>query len=191
MNILEGLKCVFLIFCATLGFSVLLRAPARSRLPASLNGAAVYLIFWLLVNGLGLDVTWSILAAVTLGAITAQILSKKLKMAGVVLSTLAFVPLIPGLTVYQAMEEMGMSNTAAGTDTLIFALMQIAMIAVGIGLGTFFGRLIINGGKLYAVTVNKLKSLTAFAIPQRPAPRPAQDPAQKPGQEPDQKTPNG
>ena len=137
---LPGLLTAFVSsFAGTLGFAVLLRAPRRSHLPASLIGACAFSLYWVLTQ-LGLSEAASIFCGSLAGSVLSQIFSRRMRMIGTIFNTLAIVAFVPGLGLYRCMELMGRGETDAGVGAGVQAMISIAMIALGLGVGTFLFR---------------------------------------------------
>ena len=137
---LRELLIIFLSsFAGTLGFAVLLRAPRRTWIPASLVGALAFSVDWSL-NAAGLSEVTSIFCGSMLGSLLGQLLARGMKTIATVFNTLAIVAFVPGLGLYRCMELFARGEMEAGARAGIGAMMSIVMIALGVGVGTFLFR---------------------------------------------------
>jgi len=127
-------------FIATLGFGVLLHAPNRALLPAAITGMAAQGCYWVLGIA-GLSGHAAIFAAAAGASILAELLARRMKMATTVFITLSIIPLVPGLSLYQAMAFLAQGESKAGLELGMSAMITFLMIALGIGMGSFLVRL--------------------------------------------------
>ncbi|MBQ8536070.1 MAG: threonine/serine exporter family protein [Clostridia bacterium] len=124
-------------FFGTLGFGILLKAPRRSLGWASAIGAAGYGAYWLVLFYGGSDLLGMFIGAL-IASLLAQWAARKLKMIVTVFITPAIIPLVPGLGLYQCMSYLAQGQSALGGQTGIHAMMNVLMIALGIGLGSIW-----------------------------------------------------
>ncbi|MBQ8160465.1 MAG: threonine/serine exporter family protein [Clostridia bacterium] len=124
----------------TLGFAMLLHAPKRSWLPGSLVAGAAFLVYDLLVRT-GLSEASSILFGSIFGSILAQILARKMKMISTVFVTLSIVSFVPGLGLYRCMMYLESDQASLGVKAGVDAMICIAMITLGLGVGGFLYRM--------------------------------------------------
>lgn len=82
--------------------------------------------------------------AALLGSMLAQQLARRMHMIATIFVLLAIVPLVPGLGLYRFMELLGSGQTAQGARVGVAAMSSIAMLALGIGVGNFTSRLIVD-----------------------------------------------
>ena len=128
------LRALLSSFLGTLGFAVLLHSPRRAIIPASIVGAAAYLLYWLLLT-LGAPEY----IAVFMGALSAQWLARRMHMIATVFVLLSIVAAVPGLGLYRCMELLGASSPEA-LAVGVSAMVSIVMIVLGIGMGSFLFR---------------------------------------------------
>lgn len=126
-------------FLGTLGFAVLVHAPKRALLPASLSGMAAFLIAWLLAH-LGVSEAAAIFCGSLAGSLTGLSLARHLRMIGTVYLMMSIVSFVPGLGLYRCMEYFGAGEARLGAETLIQAMITIVMIVMGQALGSFIDR---------------------------------------------------
>ncbi len=134
------LAALLISFFATLGFGVLLHAPNRALLPASLTGMAAHGCYFML-SAIGVAGQAAIFAAAAGAAILAELLARHMKMAATVFITLSIIPLVPGLNLYRAMAYLAQGQSEAGLELGVSAMLTILMISLGIGMGSFLVRL--------------------------------------------------
>ena len=137
------LRAVFGAFCGTVGFAVLMHVPKKSWLPSGLIAAGSYLIYVLLTRA-GLSEPAGIFMGAVFGSMTGQICARKMKIIGTVFLMSAIVPVVPGLGLYRMMAFLGQGRTADGAELGIQAMITIAMIALGMGVGSYIDRLIVH-----------------------------------------------
>ncbi len=141
------LAALFASFFATLGFGVLLHAPKRALLPASIAGMTANTCYFLLHTA-GASEQASIFTAAVLAAIIAELMARHMKMAATVFITLSIIPLVPGLNLYRAMAFFSQGQSEAGLTIGVSAMITVLMIALGIGMGSFLVRLRQSGKNL-------------------------------------------
>lgn len=139
----EFLRAALSSLLGTMGFAVLIHAPKKSVLPASLVGCLAYIAFWLMTSA-GVTEPTAMLAAAVMGSVIAQLLARRMHMIATVFNLLAIVPLVPGLGLYRFMELLGSGQTGQGAEVGVAAMTTIGMLALGIGVGSFVARLL-NG----------------------------------------------
>ncbi|MBQ6563642.1 MAG: threonine/serine exporter family protein [Clostridia bacterium] len=139
-----GLLVAFLSsFAGTFGFAVLLRAPKRTWIPASIVGALAFSLYWTL-SAFGLSEVTSIFCGSLVGSLMGQLLARRMKTIATIFNTLAIVAFVPGLGLYRCMELFAKGDTAGGAYAGIQAMISIVMIALGLGVGTFLFRTLFN-----------------------------------------------
>lgn len=138
-EMIEVLRMLLASLLGTMGFAVLIHAPKESILPASLVGAASYLVYWLMTY-FGISEPTAMLVSAVLGSVIAQVLARRMHMIATVFNLLAIVPLVPGLGLFRFMEMLGSGQTSQGAEVGVAAMTSIAMLALGIGVGSFLSR---------------------------------------------------
>ena len=126
----QGLWYFLTSFVGTLGFAILLHAPKRAWLPASLIGAMTYTLYWSLKQ-LSLDEAASMFLAALFGSLLAQFCARKMRMIATIFLLLSVVALVPGLGLYRCMEQLGHQQYALGAQTGILTMAGILMMAMG------------------------------------------------------------
>lgn len=127
-------------FLGALGFVWLVHAPMKSCLPAGLIAAVSYLLYWVLVKA-GAAEPLAVFCGALLGSLLGHVLARKLRMIHTVFLMAAIVPVVPGLGLYRMMAFFGSGETAQGADLGIQAMITIAMLALGLSMGSFLNRL--------------------------------------------------
>lgn len=133
-------------FIGTLGFAILLHAPKRAWLPASLIGASTYTLYCSL-RQCGVDDASSMFLAALFGSLLAQFCARRMRMIATIFLLLSVVALVPGLGLYRCMEQLGSKQYALGAQTGILTMAGILMMALGIGVGSFLFKLVVSGTK--------------------------------------------
>lgn len=127
-------------FFGTLGFALLLHAPRRAWLPASLIGGVSYTVYILLLR-VGAPQAAAMLCAALAGSVLGQWCARRMRMIATIFITLSIVSLVPGLGLYRCMEFLGAGQNAQGLQAGVSAMIDIMMIALGIGMGNFVFRM--------------------------------------------------
>ena len=126
-------------FVGTLGFAILIRAPRRAMAVASLNGTMAYMLYWVL-GRLGFSEPAAVFVGSLFGALMALLCARRMQMISTVFLALSIVAFVPGLGLYRCMQLLGAGDTHAGAQQGVAAMMSIAMIALGQGVGSFVFR---------------------------------------------------
>lgn len=142
----QGLWYFLTSFVGTLGFAILLHAPKRAWLPASLIGALTYTLYWSLKQ-CALDDPSAMFVAALFGSLMAQFCARRMRMIATIFLLLSVVALVPGLGLYRCMEQLGRNEYALGAQTGILTMAGILMMALGIGVGSFLFKLVVSGTK--------------------------------------------
>lgn len=122
-------------FAGALGFALLLHAPRRSLLIGSLIGSLGYTLFWLLPR-FGMPEALSMFAGAFVAAAAAQLAARRLRMISTIFTTIAILPLVPGIGLYRAMSALGQSDTGEGALIAVQSMTLILMIALGVAFGS-------------------------------------------------------
>lgn len=142
----QGLWYFLTSFVGTLGFAILLHAPKRAWLPASLIGALTYTLYWSLKQ-CAMDDPSAMFVAALFGSLMAQFCARRMRMIATIFLLLSVVALVPGLGLYRCMEQLGRNEYALGAQTGILTMAGILMMALGIGVGSFLFKLVVSGTK--------------------------------------------
>ena len=137
----EWIITLFASFIGTLGFALLLHAPKKAWLPASIIGGISYTLYILLMH-LGAPQAAAMFAAALVGSLLGQGCARKMRMIATIFITLSIVSLVPGLGLYRCMEYLGAGQSAAGLQAGVSAMIDIMMIALGVGVGSFLFRIL-------------------------------------------------
>ncbi|NLB91730.1 MAG: threonine/serine exporter [Clostridiales bacterium] len=132
----EIIRAVGSSFFATLGFGLLMQAPKKALGWGAGIGAIGYVLFWSLSKIAAIS-QFSMFFASALASILCQVAARKLRMAAIVFNTMAIIPLVPGLAVYQGMSYFTQGLSELGAQTLVKAIIDISMMALGLGIGAF------------------------------------------------------
>ena len=140
-TVTEILRAVIGAFVGTVGFAMLVHVPKKSWLPCGIIASLSYLLYWVLIQA-GLSDAVSIFIGSMFGSLSGQICARKLKTIGTVFFMSAIVPVVPGLGLYRMMASLGRGRTAECADFGTQAMITIAMIALGLSMGSFIDKLI-------------------------------------------------
>ncbi len=141
--IAELLRIFLTSFLGTLGFALLLHAPRRAWLPASLIGGVSYTLYIALME-LSAPGAAAMFCAALAGSLLGQLCARKMRMVATIFITLSIVSLVPGLGLYRCMEYLGAGQNALGLQAGVSAMTDIMMIALGLGVGSLVFRTIVT-----------------------------------------------
>ena len=128
-------------FFGALGFAWLVHAPKRSWLVSGLIAAAAFLLYWFLTR-YGLSDPLSVFCGAWFGSMAGHLAARWMKIINTVFLMSAVVPVVPGLGLYRMMAYFGQGQTAMGADLGVQAMITIAMIALGLMMGSFLDRVL-------------------------------------------------
>ncbi len=128
-------------FVGTIGFAMLVHVPKKAWLACGVIAALSYLVYWGLVQ-LGLPESMGVFTGSLFGSLAGQLCARKMKIIGTVFLMSAIVPVVPGLGLYRMMSYIGQGEMGTGADFGIQAMITIAMITLGLSMGSFIDRLI-------------------------------------------------
>lgn len=141
--ILDLIRIFLSSFLGTLGFALLLHAPRKAWIPASLIGGVSYTLYIALLEA-GSHQTVAMFAGALAGSLLAQFCARRMRMIATIFLTLSIVSLVPGLGLYRCMEHLGAGRNALGLQTGVTAMIDIMMIALGVGVGSLLFRTVIT-----------------------------------------------
>lgn len=141
MSLHDALRILLASFAATYGFALLLHAPRRAWIPASLIGGVSFTLYWGLTAA-GMSDPVAVFISAALGSVLAQACARRMRMIATVFLTLSIVTMVPGLGLYRCMELLAQGNSGAGARVGVAAMVTILMIALGLGVGSFVFRLL-------------------------------------------------
>ncbi len=137
--IAELLRAVFSSFLGVAGFAALVHAPRRSLVPAGLIGMGAYLVYWALLLA-GVPEPAAVFAGALTGSMAGLWCAKHMRMIGTVFLMMSIVSFVPGLGLYRCMEFLGAGSMRQGAEQGIAAMIDIAMIVLGQGFGSYLFR---------------------------------------------------
>ena len=132
---------VFSLILIAFAFVVLLARKEQSGLIAAVS----YVFYWLLQRW-GVADALSVFSGALLGSLLGHLLARKLRIIHTVFLMAAIVPVVPGLGLYRMMASFGRGETMLGANLGIEAMITIAMLALGLSMGSFINRVIRNAG---------------------------------------------
>ncbi len=146
MTSISLFAALFSSFAGVLGFAVLVNAPRRSWIPAGLTGMGAFLIYWGL-SRLGLPEPAALFCGTLGGSLAGLFLARRLRMIGTIFLMTSIVSFVPGLGLYRCMEYLGAGAARLGAEEGSRAMISIAMIVLGQGVGSFLFRALHPAGK--------------------------------------------
>ncbi|MBQ7848938.1 MAG: threonine/serine exporter family protein [Clostridia bacterium] len=136
----QGLLIFLSSSLGTFGFAIFMHAPKRAWLPASLIGGVSYTLYWALLQ-LHVNEPASIFLGALLGSLLGQYCARRMRMIASIFILLAMIPLVPGLGLYRCMSYLAQEMYGAGVDAGVRAMLDIVMIAFGLGIGSYVFRM--------------------------------------------------
>lgn len=144
IDILTQIGRGIIIFLAssvgTFGFAVFMHAPKRAWLPASAIGGLAYLAYWALLQFSVYEPLAMFIGAL-LGSLLGQYCARRMRMIATIFLLLGMIPLVPGLGLYRCMSYLAQEMYSEGADAGVRAMVDIVMIAFGLGIGSYIFRL--------------------------------------------------
>ncbi|NLW17736.1 MAG: threonine/serine exporter [Firmicutes bacterium] len=122
-------------FIASTAWGVIFRAPHKRIALAGLTGALGWM-GWLLAGALGLEIVGrTALGAFAVG-ISGEIIARLWHEPATVFLTPGIVPLVPGVTIYSAMQAFVVGDYTGGLSFITEALLAAGAIAGGLAVAT-------------------------------------------------------
>lgn len=125
----------------TFGFAIFMHAPKRAWLPASVIGGLAYLMYWTLLQ-LGVYEPLSMFIGALVGSLLGQYCARRMRMIATIFLLLGMIPLVPGLGLYRCMSYLAQEMYSEGADAGVRAMVDIVMIAFGLGIGSYIFRML-------------------------------------------------
>ena len=117
-------------------FAIFMHAPKKAWLPASLIGGLSYALYWALLQ-FGTYEPLSIFLGALLGSVLGQVCARKMRMIASIFILLAMIPLVAGLGLYRCMSFLAQGLYGEGARAGVGAMVDIVMIAFGLGVGSY------------------------------------------------------
>jgi len=137
----QGLIIFLSSSVGTFGFAIFMHAPKRAWLPASVIGGAAYLTYWALLQ-MNVYEPLSMFIGALLGSLLGQYCARRMRMIATIFLLLGMIPLVPGLGLYRCMHYLAQEMYSAGADAGVRAMVDIVMIAFGLGIGSYLFRML-------------------------------------------------
>lgn len=115
----------------TVGFAMLLNAPKRTLLPASITAMLGYWLYLALLEIAGTSAMTAYFLSSVFMSVLCEIEARWMRMPSTIFFLSALVPLVPGYTIYRAMLALVENDGAAAAGAALDAVQGIAAIAVG------------------------------------------------------------
>ncbi|WP_137813420.1 threonine/serine ThrE exporter family protein [Gandjariella thermophila] len=130
---------VFAGAAATACFALASYAPLRALVVSAAAGAAGAGCYGVLLHVGAGGLVASAVAATLIG-LSGALMSRRLRLAPLVVAVSGITPLLPGLTTYRAMYELTVVNNISGLSSLFLALGIALALAAGVVLGEFLAQ---------------------------------------------------
>lgn len=117
-------------FGGTVGFSIMINAPRRTILPASLTALLGYALYELLGEMGQSDIFCYFLSTVVI-TVLCEIEARAMRMPATIFLLSALVPLVPGYQFYCAMLALVENSGGEAARAMLVAVQGVAAIAVG------------------------------------------------------------
>ena len=140
MTIGQGIIIFLSSSVGTFGFAIFMHAPKRTWLPASMIGGVSYTLYWALLQ-MNVYEPAAIFLGALLGSLLGQYCARRMRMIASIFILLAMIPLVPGLGLYRCMSFLAQEMYGAGVDAGVRAMLDIVMIAFGLGIGSYAFRM--------------------------------------------------
>ena len=118
-------------FGGTLGYAIMLNAPHKTVLPASLTALLGYVIYAVLFLLTPVGEISSYFIATVVIAVICELEARVMRMPSTIFLLTALVPLVPGYTFYCAMLALVEDNTGSFAAYGVEAVQIVAVIAIG------------------------------------------------------------
>ena len=118
-------------FGGTVGLSMLLNAPPRSILPASVTGMLGQVVYMLLYRHMGQGLMFSYFLATVVISVICEICARVMRMPSTIFLLSALIPLVPGYSFYAMLLALVQDNGMQAARFGMEAVQIVAAIAVG------------------------------------------------------------
>ena len=145
-DLLQLLVILVSSFAGTIGFACLLHAPMKTVFPASIIGGIAYTLYYFLTLQ-SVPEAAAMFAGTLCGTLLGQACARKMRCISTIFTTLSIVPMVPGLGLFRCMELLARNETDEGLAAGIGAMTAIAMIALGMAVGTYLFRVFAGSRK--------------------------------------------
>lgn len=140
MHIGQGIIIFLASSVGTFGFAIFMHAPKRAWLSASLTGGVAYLTYWALLQ-FSIYGPLAMFIAALVGSLLGQYCARRMRMIATIFLLLGMIPLVPGLGLYRCMSFLAQEMYSEGADAGVRAMVDIVMIAFGLGMGSYVFRM--------------------------------------------------
>jgi len=125
------IKIIF-AFIATVAFGKLFYAPQKDLWPAGIVGAVGFGVYIYFMEALGYSSMLSNFMGTIALAVLSEYFARQFKEPVTVFSVPGFIPLVPGLPLYRAMNLILLNDYTRGLATFVDACLDAMAIALGI-----------------------------------------------------------
>ncbi len=119
-------------FVATVAFAFLFNSPRKIVFQAGIVGAVGFAIYIYLIETVGLNSMTSNFAGTVGLSVCSEIFARRYKEPVTVFSIPGFLPLVPGLPLYRAMNYFILNDFVMGMQTFMETCLDATAIALGI-----------------------------------------------------------
>jgi uncharacterized membrane protein YjjB (DUF3815 family) len=123
---------IFAAFVATVAFAYLFNSPRKVVFQAGIVGAIGFAIYIYLLEVVGMNSMTSNFAGTVGLSVCSEIFARRYKEPVTVFSVPGFLPLVPGLPLYRAMNYFILNDFVMGMQTFVETCLDAMAIALGI-----------------------------------------------------------
>ncbi len=118
-------------FGGTVGFSIMINAPRRIILPASLTALLGYMVYEIMTKALGHSAIFAYFLSTVIITLLCEVEARVMRKPATIFLLSALVPLVPGYNFYCAMLALVENNGGEAAAAMLVAVQGVAAIAVG------------------------------------------------------------
>lgn len=132
---------------STAGFAILLNAPRKTVLPASIIGMLGYALYYILLRELQAGLLFSYFLSTLFITVICEIEARRMRMPSTVFLLSALIPLVPGYDLYKMMLALVENDGASASASGISALLGVASIASAAAVSSAFFRSLVTSAR--------------------------------------------
>ncbi len=136
-------QSVLYAFMAALFFSFLFNVPKRSVLVTATIAGIGYMVFSIFQGYTGADFTGYFVGTFVM-ALLSEVAARMMKLATTTFITIAVIPLVPGLGLFETMQFVVLNEYTAAIQTGTHAMLAAGAIAMAIAVNTLIMKFLLN-----------------------------------------------